>query len=443
MNILRTRRQQVAAFMVLWLVFTVGASLVIFTAIVSSDDKGDTLDGVDSEVLSALSSPTPIPALGTPTPAATPTELPILARGQPFSLGLHVQATQPTVDETVMVGYMDSVKNQLNVDWVRVQMRWDLIETQPGVFNWANWDLVFRLAVENDVQVMATIIGAPLWARPPQADPSVLAPPQDFNDYARFVVAVLRRYQNQLRAVEIWNGMNILSNWGDRPSVNAASYVDLLRVTHAAVQDINPDVLIISGAPQPSPLLQEGENILTQDDFIYMDEMIAVGLLEVVNCVGVQHNGYNISPNTAWDAVPTNPTAIFRGPFDNPHHSWSFFSTVNTYARKIAIQGSDIPLCVTDFGWPSSEDLPETPINLAFAQDNSLDEQAEWIRDSIDLMQTWGFVRLAFLSNLNVGPESGFNPQVEGVAYSLIRPDYAISPAWQAIADRVTADISR
>ncbi|NJL95749.1 MAG: hypothetical protein HC915_19470 [Anaerolineae bacterium] len=42
---------------------------------------------------------------------------------------------------------------------------------------------------------------------------------------------------------------------------------------------------------------------------------------------------------------------------------------------------------------------------------------------------------LAFVWNMNAGPELGFDPTRESVAYSLIRPGYAFSPAWLAIAE--------
>jgi hypothetical protein len=121
---------------------------------------------------------------------------------------------------------------------------------------------------------------------------------------------------------------------------------------------------------------------------------------------------------------------------DSPHPSWSFYTTLTTYANKIAVAGYSTPLCPTEFGWGSVDDLADrTATGFEFALDNTLSEQGAWIAAAITQMQAWEFVWLAFLWNLNAGPEEGFNPLNESVSYSLIRPNYALSPAWSAIAE--------
>jgi polysaccharide biosynthesis protein PslG len=64
---------------------------------------------------------------------------------------------------------------------------------------------------------------------------------------------------------------------------------------------------------------------------------LAAGMLNYADCVGAHHNGYNIGPDVAFDATGSSPkaaTAIFRGPFDNPHHSWSFYNDARTTTPK-------------------------------------------------------------------------------------------------------------
>ncbi|NLE51450.1 MAG: hypothetical protein GX613_08600, partial [Chloroflexi bacterium] len=122
------------------------------------------------------------------------------------------------------------------------------------------------------------------------------------------------------------------------------------------------------------------------------------------------------------------------GPFNNPHHSWSFYSTLNGYAQKIQQAGSDTKLCITEFGWAVTEDLGGTPLNFEFARDNTLDEQAEFTGEAIELMDDWGFVWLAFVWNLNYGPQAGWDATDNNVPYSLLRPEWMQSPAYDVIA---------
>nr|PZN52101.1 MAG: hypothetical protein DIU68_15245 [Chloroflexota bacterium] len=133
--------------------------------------------------------------------------------------------------------------------------------------------------------------------------------------------------------------------------------------------------------------------------------------------------------------MPNDPTARFRGPFDNRHRSWSFRSTLQTYAAKIANAGGDQKLCVTEFGWPSSEDLDGYPQGFEFALDNTLEEQAEFTVQALDNMQEWGFVRLAFIWNLNYGPQAGWDPSNDNVPYSLIGPGTTFRPAFDAVKE--------
>src|SRR5690606_27936133 len=105
-----------------------------------------------------------------------------------------------------------------------------------------------------------------------------------------------------------------------------------------------------------------------------------------------------------YDAIPNDPSATYRGPFDNPHHSWSFRSTLQTYASKVASAGGDQKLCITEFGWPSAEGLDGIPEGFGFALDNTLEEQSDFTVKALDFMSNSDFVWLAFLCNLNYGP---------------------------------------
>jgi hypothetical protein len=206
----------------------------------------------------------------------------------------------------------------------------------------------------------------------------------------------------------------------------------MVQIVAQTIRFIDANVIVISGAPSPTGV----ETAAVMSDFRYTDGMIAAGLLNVVDCFGAHHNGYNIGPRVPYDQVPNDPNAVFRGPFNNPHPSWSFYSTLTTYANKIQAAGSDVPLCVTEFGWATVEDLPAGyPPGFEFAIDNSLREHGNFIVDAIKLMDEWDFVWLAMLWNLNFAPEANFEPTNDNVPYSLIRYNYAPSPAWIRIAE--------
>ena len=358
-------------------------------------------------------------------PQPTPTLLPV--DDTRFHLGVQVQVSYDN-----MAQWMDVAANQLSVNWVKQQVRWEDIEAEEDTFDWFLLDTYLPAAQEKGLKVLISVVTAPAWAREPGVDLSQHGPPADPQDFADFVVAILERYPGMVHAVEVWNEQNLDREWTSAGGLSAANYVELLRTTYQAVKEVDPGVIVVSGALSPTGL---SDGVRAWDDFVYMDQLIAAGMLNYADCVGAHHNGINVSPEYTWDAVPNDPTAQFRGPFDNPHHSWSFRSTLQTYASKIALAGGDQKLCVTEFGWPSAEGLDGVPQGFDFALDNTLEEQRDYTVMAVESMLEWDTVWLAFLWNLNYGPQAGWAADNDNVAYSIIGPDFVFRPVFDAVRD--------
>ncbi len=363
----------------------------------------------------------------TSTPAPTPTLLPV--DNKRFQLGVQVQVSFDQMDQ-----WMNVAKNQLSVNWVKEQVRWHDIEKTKGTYDWAETDTYITAAVAKNLNVLVSVVTAPDWAREQGVDLSKNGPPADPNDYANFVVALLRRYPGKIQAIEVWNEENLDREWTSTGGLSAANYVTLLHTTYQAVKAVDPGVIVISGALSPTGL---NDGTHAYDDFVYMDALIAAGLLNYTDCVGAHHNGYNVSPDYTYDQIPNDPSAIFRGPFDNPHHSWSFRSTLQTYAAKIAQapNNNGQKLCVTEFGWPSAEGLSGVPDGFDFAKDNTLQEQKDYTVKALDFMKSSNFVWLAMLWNLNYGPQAGWAADNDNVPYSIIGPNFVFRPVFDAVRD--------
>lgn len=378
----------------------------------------------------ATSGAPPARQVATPIPTLTPR--PIDVGG--FQLGIQVQ---PNMDPEVYRLWMGEVRDKLKLGWIKEQVRWEVVEPQPGQYNWSELDVTLPLAKEYGNKVMLSIVTAPEWAREPGAprvdvDGKPLGgPPTDPQTYANFITTLLYRYPGMVHAIEVWNEMNLDREWASIYGLNAQNYVTLLRTAYSAIKAVDPGIIVISGALSPTG----GDGgVRAYDDFVYMDMLIQAGVLNVSDCVGAHHNGYNIGPNVPWNQVPNDPTATYRGPFNNPHHSWSFYSTLNGYAQRIQQAGSDKKLCITEFGWPTTEDLDGTARgDFGFANDNTLAEQAQFLGEAIEAMESWGFVWLAWVWNLNYGPQAGWDASNDNVLYSLLRPEWQQAPAYEII----------
>ncbi len=379
--------------------------------------------------------PTPTPLAGNASPSGEATALPPTMAPLPwgeFGYGIAAHAIYLPEDT------MRQVKDQLGLSWIKQQIRWDHFSPAPGRMDWSGYDPVIEAAYAKGLKVMLSVVGAPKWSRSYfDANPEA-APPDDLALYAQFLGELVDRYQGKIHAIEVWNEQNLDREWDTAEGVKAERYVELLRLAYQTIKARDPNIIVISGALSPTGANltdpQNPERVIVVDDFVYFQQMIDAGFLQYADCVGAHHNGINMPPNVAWDEGYNDPTAQYRGPFENPHHSWSFKSTLWGYHDMIQQAGYDTPLCVTEFGWATAEGLGGCPPGFEFALDNTLEEQALWDVQAFQLMRQWGFVRLAFLWNLDYSVKGG-SPTDPNAPYSLVDMRGAPRPAFSAIAE--------
>jgi len=332
--------------------------------------------------------------------------------------------------------------DRLHARWIKQQMQWGVFEHEQGKMDWTGFDPIIDAANDRGLRVMLSIPTAPAWTHPnlPPSNPpgendpeAIKGPPDDPQAYANFIGQVIDRYQGKIQAIEVWNEQNLVREWRTNPqTLDARRYVDLLRATYQVVKAKDPSIMVISGAMSPTGV-DDGVN--ATDDVRYLQQMIDNGLLDTVDCVGAHHNGYNVGPNVGAAEAPSLPkaaTAQFRGPFDvsnGPHRSWFFKDTLQAYNQVLAGRK---PICVTEFGWATSEDYGEFPPGFEFAQDNTVAEQGDNIVEAFKLMKEWGFVKLAFLWNLDYG-NKGKGPTDDPVPYSLIKTDGSRRASWDPV----------
>jgi hypothetical protein len=392
------------------------------TSTTASEDVA--VQPTNTEIIVQAQAATEVPT-EPPPPTIAPTPLPV--NDKEFQLGIQVQVNLEGQQELWM-GEVD----KLGMEWVKQQVRWELIEPEEDQYDWTQLDVGFESAADHGFKMLASVVTAPDWSREPGVNLAEHGPPADMQDYADFLTKMIERYPGKIHAIEVWNEQNLDREWTSTRGLQPSHYIEMLRISYQTIKSLDPGIIVISGALSPTGF---DNRINAWDDFAYMDAMIANGLLNYTDCVGAHHNGINVSPAYTWDAVPNDPTAQFRGPFDNPHHSWSFRSTLQGYAFRVEQAGGDQKLCVTEFGWASTEDLGVTRPGFEFAADNTLEEQAEWTILAINNMIEWDIVQIATLWNLNYGPQAGWNPENDNVAYSIIGKDWNFRPVYGALQE--------
>jgi hypothetical protein len=264
-----------------------------------------------------------------PTATSVPSPTPLPMDNTAFQLGIQVA---PVPEPDTYIIWMNEVRDKLKLSWIKQQVRWNEVEPAQGQYNWGAMDTTLPMAAEYGTKVMVSVLAAPDWAREQGADLTKVGPPSDPQLLANFLTALLQRYPGQIHAIEVWNEMNIDREWASTGGLSAANYVAMLRVAYSTIKGIDPGIIVISGALSPTGV---NDGVGAYDDFVYMDMLIQAGVLDTTDCVGAHHNGYNIGPNVPWNSVPNDQTAVFRGPFDNAHHSWSFYSTLKLKDQKL------------------------------------------------------------------------------------------------------------
>lgn len=344
-----------------------------------------------------------------------------------YGIQIHGNATVGNPADT-----MTAVRDQLGMNWVKAQVQWWLVEPdREGEKQWFFYDAVIDEAHNKGLRLLLSVVGAPAWTR---ADGTENGPPDDYNEYARFLGELIDRHPGKIDAIEVWNEQNLDREWTSANGISPEDYVRFLQVAYDTIKAKDPDIIVVSGALSPTGT---GDWVRWADDFEYMQRALAAGMLNYADCVGAHHNGYNIGPDVTSEAAGASDqaaTSLFRGPFDNPHHSWSFKTTLDTYASLVQAVDPDKKLCVTEFGWASTEGYTEFPAGFEFAQDNTLQEQATYIVQAFQQMHDSGDVWLAFLFNFDFG-NKGNGPTDDPVPYSIIDAQGIPRPAFGALAE--------
>ena len=345
-----------------------------------------------------------------------------------------VQAHMVHVHQTnAVMGAMTS----LDFYWVKQQVEWRVFEPAPRRRQFFMLDQLVEQSDKQGVNLLFSVVHAPGWAREEGYDPSIEGPPADPRTLADFLGAVADRYCNRsLRAIEIWNEQNLSAEWGGLP-LSAADYVSLLTPSAQAVKEACPTMRVISGGLTPTGSVSG----IAVDDYDYLEAMLQAGLLEHVDAVGVHASGYNVPPTATWDeacAAIQEHGNTFNGPCDDPHHSWSFRSTLEGHHAILEAHGAEeTPLWVTEFGWAAGG--AHEP-GYAYADDNDYDEQAAWTVTAFEMMRDWPWVEAAFLWNLN------FRVIAEGTQkaqWGIVDHQWEPLPAFVALVAAQGRDIER
>jgi hypothetical protein len=141
---------------------------------------------------------------------------------------------------------------------VRTAFDWWSIEPEPGVYRWEPFDHAVERLSERGISIVGILHGSSPWSTsaPSLKEPNWQTwPTQDLDAFARYVSAVVERYDGDgredapgspvIRYWEIWNEPNAVSFW--QPAPSAEEYVRFLRVSYEAIKLAHPGASVVLG----------------------------------------------------------------------------------------------------------------------------------------------------------------------------------------------------
>ena len=358
------------------------------------------------KVSGALDGLAVVKAPAAPKAAAKPAAAPRPAPPGFFGYGIQID---PWGDRGAAIG---AVKG-LGFNWVKFQLPWkDFEGGGPGARNWPD-DIVGDLN-GNGLQILASIVKAPNWARPGNTNLAVEGPPADPGAYASFVGEFAARYCGRVQAIEVWNEQNLWYEWGGE-KLDAARYIRLLAAAYRAIKAACPSMIVVSGAPTPTGATPPA----AIRDTTYLEQMYRAGLRNYSDAIGVHPSGFGNPPDVRfqdWQAGKYGQASHVSDP------SFYFRNTMEQY-RNIMVKYGDgnKRLWPTEFGWASTG----SPVaGYEYATYNSEQAQGEYIKRAFEMMRNWGWVGVPFLWNLNYNVS---HPGSELAAFGIMgRPAYGI-----------------
>jgi hypothetical protein len=238
---------------------------------------------------------------------------------------------------------------QLGFTWQKSLFQWRLIEGEcKGCFDWREADRVVKASNDAGVQIIARLDFQPAWAR---ADRAHNGPPDNYQDFADFVSALVARYKagsphGRLHAIEVWNEVNLAREWGNKPinKQQAADYVRLLRLAYAAAKAADPGITVVTAGLSPT-----GWNDDTaRPDDVYLQWLYEAGMKGHYDVLGAHANSQHPQPEAAPGSDPKFPHPSF------------YFRRVEELREVMVKNGdADKQVWLLEFGWTSDKVHPD------------------------------------------------------------------------------------
>ncbi|HEV7684723.1 MAG TPA: cellulase family glycosylhydrolase [Pyrinomonadaceae bacterium] len=229
----------------------------------------------------------------------------------PESFGVNIDFTDPQPGEIKML-------SAAGFRWIRMDLKWDLTETKPGLYDFAAYDHLLEALKPYNIHTLFILdYGNPLYdnGAPPRNEATRQA-------FARWAVAAAKHFAGRGVLWEIYNEPNHSTFWPPKP--NAQEYIELALTVGRAFRESAPNEKLIGPAT-------------SEIDFDFLERCFKAGLLEYWSAVSI-HPYRHSDPETAAEDY------------------CRLREMIRTYAvqsPKFKTQSQSIPIILSEWGYSS------------------------------------------------------------------------------------------
>ncbi|NOX60568.1 MAG: cellulase family glycosylhydrolase [Chloroflexi bacterium] len=340
----------------------------------------------------------------------------------PFGVNVFLeQEPDPAVRERVV-----KMAAEAGYRWLRQEFVWEDIEIHgKGDFEdrrhtpyrsaWEKYDHIVDLAEKYDMEIIARVSNPPAWTRAKGNEVGTYAPPDDYQDFADFVVALVSRYKGRIRYYQLWNEPNIYPEWGEY-AISPEDYTRMLCLAAEAAREADPDVVIIAGALASTIVLDPAApppgNAL--NDFLFLQRMYDAGAKDCFDIVAMQAYG------------------LWSGPTDRRMNPRVLNFSRPMFIRDLMVANGDAhkPIWISEMNWNA---VPDEVPDKRFGQVSEAQQarylvmayqrlQKEW--PWVGVANTWYFKRPDYRWRDENKPEYYFR---------LVEPDFTPLPVYESM----------
>jgi len=176
---------------------------------------------------------------------------------------------------------------------------WAYLEPSSGQYDWTNADRIVDHARNQGIRIIARMGFVPSWVQSNQSSQTATfntLPTDRYDEFAAFAAVFAARYAGIIDQIIIWNEPNLAFEWGYQ-SVDAASYVELLRIVYPAVKALSPTTQILAAGLAPTLEPVGSPNGL--DDLLYLQAMYQHGARADFDALAVHTYGFTQPADSA------------------------------------------------------------------------------------------------------------------------------------------------